>query len=258
MGIDWRILLVEEGRYALAVVVLIFGLFAGFLVGKLNKRILTVVGVPEAVEGTTVERSFRGIGTSTVTVFARLSAWFIYGITVVVALHIAGLLNAGELWMRTTVFIPDLFFAVFVVALGFVVGDKAKLTTSEYLRGIKLPEAGIVPGIVKYSIIYVAVLVALGQIGVAVLALIVLFGAYVVALILFSALAFKDLLAAGAAGIYLLLNQPYGIGDNVEIGRRKGVVQEVTVFVTHVETDDREYIVPNHLVLREGVTRVMS
>ena len=123
---------------------------------------------------------------------------------------------------------------------------------------MKLPEIGIVPRVVKYSIVYLAALVALGQIGIAVEALIVLFAAYVVALILFGALAFKDLLAAGAAGIYLLLNQPYGIGDNVEIGRRRGVVQEVTVFVTHVEDDGKEYIVPNHLVFREGVVRVRS
>ncbi|MFC7046222.1 mechanosensitive ion channel domain-containing protein [Halobacteriaceae archaeon GCM10025711] len=258
MAIDWRVVLVEQSQYALALVVLVTGLVSGYLIGKLNKRILVAVGVPGAVEGTTVERTFRSIGTSTVTVFARLSSWFIYGFTIVATLHFAGLMNATDLWMRTTGFIPDLFLAVIALALGFVVGDKAKLTVSEYLRGVKLPEIGIVPRVVKYSIVYLAALVALGQIGIAVEALIVLFAAYVVALILFGALAFKDLLAAGAAGIYLLLNQPYGIGDNVEIGRRKGIVQEVTVFVTHVEDDGKEYIVPNHLVFREGVVRVRS
>jgi small-conductance mechanosensitive channel len=42
----------------------------------------------------------------------------------------------------------------------------------------------------------------------------------------------------------------------VAIGDHEGIVQEVDVFVTHVEADDREYVVPNHLVFRRGVVLV--
>jgi small-conductance mechanosensitive channel len=76
--------------------------------------------------------------------------------------------------------------------------------------------------------------------------------------LLFSALALRDVLPAAAAGVYLLLQQPYGIGDHVVVGDHEGVVQEVNVFVTRVEGEGREYIVPNHKVFREGVVRVID
>ncbi|MFB6354333.1 MAG: mechanosensitive ion channel domain-containing protein, partial [Halobacteriales archaeon] len=52
-----------------------------------------------------------------------------------------------------------------------------------------------------------------------------------------------------------LLNQPYGIGDEVAIGDDRGIVQEVTVFATRIETDGAERVVPNRQVFRHGVVR---
>lgn len=254
--VEWQQLLLGEFRYVLAVAVLLVGWVLGYFVGRVNKRLLVAANVPEAVEGTTFERTVQSLGTSTVAVFARLSSWFVYGVSIVIALHVARLLLADVFIVRATTFIPDLFLAVLVLAVGFVVADKAELVVSERLRGVKVPEIGVVPRAVKYSVVYVAFLVAAGQIGISTAALLVLLAAYAAALILFVALALRDVLAASAAGVYLLLNQPYSIGDTIEVGDREGVVQEVDVFVTHIENDDREYIVPNHLAFREGVVRV--
>ena len=65
-------------------------------------------------------------------------------------------------------------------------------------------------------------------------------------------------LASGAAGLYLFLNQPYGIGDRVRIGDRSGVVQEVELFITRIEDDSTEYIVPNRAVFEEGASKRRS
>lgn len=245
-----------NGTFLLIVVVLVGGIVAGYLAGWLVRRVLTALGVPDAVEGTSFERSARSFGTSTVSLFGHLTAWFVYGAAVLVALNLADVYQTQAFWGRVTGFIPDLFVALVVLGAGFVIGDKAELVISERLKGVKLPEIGVLPRLVKYSIVYVAALVALGQVGIASLALLVLLAAYAVALIVFLAIAVKDLLASGAAGVFLLLNQPYSIGDRVAIGEREGVVQEVNVFVTYVEADSREYLVPNRQVLREGVTIV--
>lgn len=254
--VAWQELLFGEFRYVLAVAVLVVGWVGGYLVGRLNKRLLTAANVPEAVEGTTFERTIQSLGSSTVAVFARLSSWFVYGVSFVIALHVADLLPADVFIVRTTTFIPDLFLAILVLAVGFVVADKAELVVSERLRSVKVPEIGIVPRAVKYSVVYVALLVAAGQIGIDVGALLVMLGAYAVAVIFLTGVALRDVLSASAAGVYLLLNQPYSIGDTVEIGDCRGVVQEVDVLVTRIESDDREYIVPNHLVFQEGAIRV--
>jgi small-conductance mechanosensitive channel len=44
----------------------------------------------------------------------------------------------------------------------------------------------------------------------------------------------------------------------VRIDGDGGVVQEVDLFVTHVESDGEEYIIPNAKVFREGIVRVRS
>ncbi|WP_246310246.1 mechanosensitive ion channel domain-containing protein [Halorarum halophilum] len=240
----------------LAIGVLLLGALLSYVVIAVNRRILEGAGVPETIEGTAFERTAREFGTSTVAIIARLSGYFIFILSVLVALTVADVTFISEFWNRVAVFLPKVFIAILVLIIGIVIGDKAELFVEERLRGVKLPQVSVLPLGAKYSVFYIAALVALGQVNVATNALIVLLGAYTLAVVLFAALAFRDLLASGAAGMFLLLNQPYGIGDRVRIGDTEGIVQEVDIFVTHVETDDEEYVVPNRQALTEGVVRV--
>jgi len=216
------------------------------------------MGVPETVEGTPFERTARSLGTSTVGIISNLAALFIYLIAITVALNIAQLVDPEAYWTRFTAFLPNLFIAVFAIIIGIIAGDKAKLVVSERLRSVKLPEATVLPEMVKYSIFYLAILIALSQLGVDTLALLILLAAYAFGIVFIAGLALKDLLAASAAGLYLLLSEPYSIGDEVVIGDQRGIVQEVDMFVTRVESEEREHIIPNQRVMRDGIVRVRS
>ena len=251
---EWQALVDEPAVIATAVLAL--GVVLGYLVGKLNKELLIAAGVPEAVEGTPFERSAQSLGTSTVQIVARLSSWFIYGIAALTAIHIAQLLDTDQFWADVTLFLPQLFIAVLVLVVGFIIADKAELVVSEYLRSVKLPEASLIPKVVKYSLLYVVILIALAQVGVQVLALMILLTVYAAGVVIVGAFAFKDFLVSSAVGIYLLLNQPYGIGDRVRIGDRSGIVQEVDLFVTTIESDSEEYVIPNRQVFEEGIVRI--
>lgn len=245
-----------EPRYWLALGVLALGIVLAFVVGRVNRRVLESAGVPEAIEGTAFERTAREFGTSTVTLIVQLGSWFIVILSLIVALTVADIRYVSLFWSDVASFLPNLFFAVLILIVGIVLGDKVELLIAERLRSVKVPEANILPNVAKYSVIFIAVLVALGQVGVAVKALIVLLRVYALGLIVFTAIALWDVLPSGAAGIYLLLTQPFGIGDEVEIGGKRGIVQEVDVFVTHVETDGEEYIIPNRKVFRDGIVRI--
>jgi small-conductance mechanosensitive channel len=258
LQVDFSVLLRDQFQFVLALLILVVGGVAGHVIGRLNRRLLTAAGVPEAVERTPFERTAQSLGTDTVSLVSRLSSWFIYGVVVLIALNVAELLNARLFWNGVLTFIPDLFIAILVFIVGFVVADKAELVVGERLRSVKLPEVGVIPRLVKYTIVYLAALVALGQLGVAVLALLILLGAYALAIILFGAVALRDLLRSSAAGVYLLLNQPYGIGDEVRVGDDRGIVQEVDVFVTRIENDGEEYIIPNSRVFEQGVVRIRN
>lgn len=240
----------------LAGIVLSLGLVLGYIANRINRRLLTRAGVPETVEGTAFERTARGVGTSTVAIISQLSMWFIVGVSILAALSVADVRFTAQFWGQLTGFLPEFFVAILVLIIGIVVGDKCELVVSERLRGIKIPQVGILPRLVNYSVVYIFVLIALGQIGVATIALVVLLGGYFLAVIVFSAVAFRDLLRSSAAGLYLLLNQPYGIGDEVHIADHEGIVQEVTVLVTRIEGDDGEYVVPNRRVFEQGFVRI--
>lgn len=245
-------------RIWLALGVLALGLVLAYLTGVVNRRLLRRAGVPEVIEGTAFERTAREFGTSTVGLLSGLLGYFVFGVAVITALTVARVNFADPFWSAVATSLPGVFLAVIVVIVGVVVGDKLDVVVSERLRGVKLPQTGIIPSLVKYSVVYVAILIALSQVGVATLALVVLLAAYLFAVILFAAIASYSLLASSAAGAYLLLNQPYGIGDEVRVGDVSGIVQEIDLFVTHIETDEEEHIVPNRRVFEEGVVRVRS
>lgn len=240
-------------RLWLALIVLVVGLLAAYLVGIVNRRLLVRLGVPKAIEGTAFERTVQEFNTSTVQILAQLSSYFIAAVVIIVALSVAEVNYLDQFWSSVASFLPRLFVGTVVLIVGVVVGDKAELLVAERLRGIKLPEVSILPTLVKYSVVYVAALIALGQIGVQTLALVVLLAAYAFALVLFAALATKDLVASAAAGVFLLLRQPYGVGDEVRVAGERGIVQEVDVFVTHIETDGEDHVIPNHSVFRDGI-----
>ncbi|MFW6382736.1 MAG: mechanosensitive ion channel domain-containing protein [Haloferacaceae archaeon] len=243
-------------RLWVAGAVLVFGIALAFLAGRLNRRLLERADVPDAIEGTAFERTAREFGTSTVEIVGKLTFYFLAAVAVIAALTVADVGYVELFWSGVAILLPRAFVAVLILIVGIVVGDKVELLVADRLSGVKLPDVTVVPVIAKYSIVFVAVLLALAQIGVATLVLVVLMGMYAFALVVFSALATKDLLAAGAAGVYLLLTQPYGIGDEVKVAGQRGIVQEVNVLVTHIETDGEEHIVPNHSVFRDGIVRI--
>ena len=242
-------------RWVLAAAIIVVGLIAGYLVNRINRGLLVRAGVPEAVEGTAFERTVRSIGSSTVAIIGELSMWFVVGVAVLTALSVANIQYLERFLAGMAGLLPKLFIASIVLIAGVVVADKVALLISERLKGIKVPQVAVLPVIAKYTVVYVVVLIALAQVDVATSALLVLLAVYLFALVLFTGLAFRDLLASAAAGFYLLLNQPYGIGDEVAIGDEKGIVQEVSILVTRVETDGTERVVPNRQVFRHGVIR---
>jgi small-conductance mechanosensitive channel len=245
-------------RIWLAGATFVLGIVLGWLTRVVTRRLLKRAGVPGAIEGTTFERTAREFGTSTVNILAAIAGYFVFGIAVFAAVAVAEIQYVAQFWNAVAGFLPQLFFAVIILIVGVLLGDKVELIISERFRGVKLPQIGVLPLIAKYSVLYLAALIALGQVGVATAALIVLLAAYVFAIVFLGGLAFHHLLSAGAVGTYLLLNQPYTIGDEIRVGDVRGIVQEMDLFVTHVEADGEEHVLPNSKVFSEGFVRIRS
>jgi small-conductance mechanosensitive channel len=258
--IEWATLIrqvfSEETAFWASMLILVLGAVFSYLAWRWTHQLMLDADVPGAVEGTPFDRTAQRFGTSTVGIVATLVGVFVYLGAVMFALSIAQLLDSTLIWQQLTTYLPSLFVAALATITGLILGDKARLHVSERLRSIKVPVIDIVPELVKYTIFYIAALIALSQLGVAIQALVVLLGVYALGVVLVTLVAFWDLLRAGAAGIYVLLNQPYSIGDRVRIDDSEGIVQEVDLFTTRIEADGEEFIIPNQRVFRTGVVRI--
>jgi small-conductance mechanosensitive channel len=251
-----RRLFTERFELFLALSFIVLGGILGYSVMQLLKQLFDRFGVQEAVSGTPLDRTLQRFGSSTTGLVSLLSGLFVFGLMTIGTLRWTGYLAADFFFTRVADVLPQVFVAVVVVIAGVIVGERTALVISERLRSVKLPDINFLPVAVKWSIFYVAGLIALSQLGVATGALLVLLAAYSFGVVFVAGIAAWDLLRSAAAGVYLLLTEPYSIGDEVEIDGKRGIVQEVDAFVTHIESDGEEYIVPNSRVFKRGIVRV--
>jgi len=102
----------------------------------------------------------------------------------------------------------------------------------------------------RYVVIIVGLIAVLQQVGVRTTSIIAVLGAASLAV----GLALQGALSNVAAGVMLLLFRPYRVGDEIEIGGRKGVVKSLDLFVTELATSDNVRIMaPNGKVFGDFI-----
>jgi len=95
------------------------------------------------------------------------------------------------------------------------------------------------------------IIAALDQLGVNTTSMIAVLGAAGLAV----GLALKDSLQNFAAGVMLIINRPFRLGDFVEVAGIMGIVEKITIFSTIMRTtDNREVTVPNGQIYADTIT----
>ena len=70
-------------------------------------------------------------------------------------------------------------------------------------------------------------------------------------------LSLQDILKNFVAGVWVLIERPFRIGDSIEVGGYSGTVQEISFRTTQLRTDDgREVIVPNGTFMTSAVVNL--
>jgi small conductance mechanosensitive channel len=134
--------------------------------------------------------------------------------------------------------------AVAVLVIGFFV---ARLFRSWVRRGLNRSriDATLTPfltTLVYYALVAIVVVAVLGLFGIQTASIVAILGAAAFAV----GLALQGTLSHFASGVMLLAFRPFRIGDFVETSDTKGTVQEIGIFMTHLNTPDNvRVIVPN-------------
>jgi len=104
--------------------------------------------------------------------------------------------------------------------------------------------------IIYYIILIFVALAALNQVGIQTNSFVAIIGAAGLAV----GLALQGSLANFAAGVMIILFQPFEVGDRIDAGGASGKVKEIQVFSTIIMTDDNlRVIVPNAKVTGDKI-----
>lgn len=145
--------------------------------------------------------------------------------------------------------------AAAVVSL-LVVKILLKLLDRAFHRSRLAPELKrLVRGVLKAVMLFVAVILTLGCLGIQVTSLVAVLS---VAGLAFS-LALQNFLSNVAGGMQLLASQPFKVGDYVEAGGCSGTVHEIGLFYTKLISPDNKLIqLPNSTIVSANIINYSS
>lgn len=140
--------------------------------------------------------------------------------------------------------IPNAVLALILLALGWILAGWAERATGRLLDRAHIEPTlrGVATAIVRYGLLIIVIVAALGQLGVQTTSVLAALGAIGLAI----GLALQGTLANIAAGIMLLWLRPFRVGDFIEAGNVTGTVKEVGLFASELHSGDGLYqFVPN-------------
>lgn len=158
-------------------------------------------------------------------------------------------------WLATrgADFIISLFAAAIIFFIGRWVARLVSGMVSNSLEKAHLDPTlnRFVTRMVNVVLMIVVILAALGKLGVQTTSFVAIIGAAGLAI----GLAMQGSLANFAAGVLIILFRPFKIGDFIDAGGVKGIVEEISIFTTNLRTPDNlGVIVPNSAITGGSIT----
>ncbi|MBN9332747.1 mechanosensitive ion channel domain-containing protein [Devosia sp.] len=135
----------------------------------------------------------------------------------------------------------SLAIAILVLSVGWVISNLVSRYITGFLAGRLRQNATVAPlagQVVRYGILFVTIIVVLGQFGVQTASILAVLGAAGLAI----ALALQGTLANIAAGIMLVFLRPFNSGDYIDADGIVGTVVEIGLFATQLRTIDGLYL----------------
>ncbi len=147
---------------------------------------------------------------------------------------------------------PNILYALLIFMLGkWAARVVSKISGSAMAKAkLNVTLASFLKNIVYYVLLIFVCIAALNKLGIETTSFVALVGAAGLAI----GLALQGSLANFAAGVMLILFQPFKVGDEVEAGGASGLVQEIQIFSTILKTSDNKTIImPNAKITADKI-----
>jgi small conductance mechanosensitive channel len=161
-----------------------------------------------------------------------------------------------EWWDKASVYIIQYGISFVTAILIFVIGKwVAKIISvvaEKAMEKAKLHKnlASFSKNIVYFGLLIFVSFVALNKLGVETNSFVAIIGAAGLAV----GLALQGSLANFAAGVMIILLQPFEVGDTIEAGGAAGTVNEIQIFSTVILSENKRIIVPNAKITADKIT----
>jgi small conductance mechanosensitive channel len=143
-------------------------------------------------------------------------------------------------------------YAILIFIIGKWAANLVSKIAGATMHKAKLNETltSFLKNIIYYVLLIFVVIAALNKLGIETTSFVAIIGAAGLAV----GLALQGSLANFAAGVMLILFQPFKVGEEVEAGGASGVVKEIQIFSTIMETNDKKkIIVPNAKITSDKI-----
>ncbi|MBU2633794.1 MAG: mechanosensitive ion channel family protein [Nanoarchaeota archaeon] len=121
---------------------------------------------------------------------------------------------------------------------------------------IKVPIEEFLASLVKYIIYFIAVIMALNQLGLTTTSLYVILVVILVIIIIFIILAVKDFIPNIISGFFIHQKRSLKEGDTIKIKDIEGTIIHVNLVETKIETKSKDTIyIPNSLLTKNIITK---
>jgi small-conductance mechanosensitive channel len=156
--------------------------------------------------------------------------------------------------------------AIVILLIGLVIGRflgklvhrvLKELELNKILKnsGIGIPMEELIGRLVKYIIYFIALIMALNQIGLTTAVLNIILIVILVLIIIFIVLAVKDFIPNLVAGVVIHQKRDLKEGDKIKVRGIEGTIEHINLIETKVKTKTEVMWVPNSLLTKEIVVR---
>jgi len=170
------------------------------------------------------------------------------------------ILEKLEEWARTIIaMLPNFVLAIIIVVIGIFLARIARNLFYKGLRRITKHESllSLITTTIHISVILVACFIALGVLDLTRTVTTLLAGAGIIGLAL--GFAFQDIMANFMSGVIMAIRHPFEVGDLIETGDSKGVVQRLNLRSTVIRSlQGQIHIVPNKEVFENTIINYNS
>ncbi|MEM4254524.1 MAG: mechanosensitive ion channel [Candidatus Woesearchaeota archaeon] len=168
-----------------------------------------------------------------------------------------------QLWAEAQEWVNVVVSAVIILLIGLIIGKMIGKLIQRGLREVELnrilKKAGISFGLeeligrfIEYLIYFIAIVVALDQLGVTAIVLYIVIAAILVVVVIAFLLGIKDFIPNFIAGMRMSYKGFFNVGDTITVGSVSGRVKEIGLLETKLINKSGDVIhVPNANILRQ-------